>query len=210
MVKSLNNTSDAFSTLRAFAQGWSGAERRGLSGLSPCRRYLLPAMAGSRDLWWPVRLVHGELSYVRQDLNGEFINDAARASRVLEKISPSRRATFLIQAPNYYSTNCTAAFSLNDSTMNRARNRNAVPREFYSAPHRIVMSVIFRISHRDERRGGQNGRRQCAIYNFYSAHMSAEIVARAWASAARRFTKFYEAPPTSAYLNSLLRWVNIL
>jgi len=42
-------------------------------------------MAGSRDLW-PVRLVHGELSYVRQDLNGEFINDA-RIPRAREGIA---------------------------------------------------------------------------------------------------------------------------
>lgn len=59
---------------------------RGLSGLSPCRRYLLPVVVGPRDLW-PVRLVHGELSYVRQDLNGKFINDAACISRAREGIT---------------------------------------------------------------------------------------------------------------------------
>lgn len=72
------------------------------------------------------------------------------------------------------------------------------------------MSAAFRISHRDERRSGRNGRRQCAIYNFYSAHMSAEIVTRAWASATRQFAKFYEASPTSAWTFALPRWINVL
>jgi len=48
-------------------------------------------------------------------------------------------------------------------------------RELYSVPQMVITSAAFRIFHRDERRGGQNGRRQCAIYNFYSAHMT-EIV----------------------------------
>jgi hypothetical protein len=48
---------------------------------------------------------------------------------------------------------------------------------------------------------GKVKRKQCAIYNFYSAYVLAEIVARAWAT--RRFTKFYEVPVCLADVGSL-------
>lgn len=70
-------------------RGGPGQKRlRSLSGLSP--RRLLPTTRRGRGLeisGGPVGLVHGELSYVRQDLNGEFINDPARIPRARESIA---------------------------------------------------------------------------------------------------------------------------
>lgn len=75
--ESLNNTFEHFfESMRAHSRVVRG--KRALSRLSPGCRYLLPrAMTRSRDTsGGPVRLVHSELSYARQDLNGELTNDA--------------------------------------------------------------------------------------------------------------------------------------
>lgn len=132
-----------------------------------------------------------------------FINDAARIPRARESIAFAAGHVFNPEPELLYSAYC-IAFSLNCSALNELRQKQrtfvrVVQRTLFCISKVIspIMFAAFQISHRDERRGGQNGRRQCAIYNFYSAHMSTEIVARAWASVTRRFTKFYEAPPTT-------------
>lgn len=99
-------TSDAFSNLCAFTQGWSGVKKRESRGLSgPKPGPLLPT--GRRDGGISRSLVAGWFTanyHIRSNIWMASLQTTLRTSRVLEKISPSRRVMSFSRDLNCYST----------------------------------------------------------------------------------------------------------